>query len=502
MDLPGRPQSYWIASTPETDFPPQPQDAQVDVAILGGGIVGITAAYLLRQAGLRVAVVEAHRIVTGVTGHTTGKLTSQHGILYRDLVSRLGRERAQLYGQANQAAIEKVASLVAERGIECDFRRLPSCTFAERPGDAEIVQEEAEVSRSLGLPASFGKEASLPYPTYGAVCFHNQALFHPRRFLLALADAIPGEGSYVWEETRALDVDEGVRPVVRTDRGRIRAEHCLVATHTPFLDRGLYFARQTPRRSYVLATRLRGEVPLELYISVKPGFHSIRPHPTADGWLVLLGGGQHVTGRGGDTTRYYADLAEYARAHFDLESIEYRWSTQDNYTLDGAPYVGRYSPISDNLYVATGFGGWGMSNGVAAAMMLSDLIQRRENDWLPAFYPARVAQLKGAEHLVEGGARFVQHYAVDRLRHVEQGTPADLAPGEGRVLELEGKKVALYKDEQGGLHALSPSCAHQGCLVRWNAAERTWDCPCHGSRFRPDGTFIHGPTVRDLKGRG
>jgi glycine/D-amino acid oxidase-like deaminating enzyme/nitrite reductase/ring-hydroxylating ferredoxin subunit len=471
----------------------------VDVAILGGGIAGITAGFLLKQAGLRVAVIEAHRIVTGVTGHTTGKLTSQHGTLYRSLVSKVGPERARLYGQANQAAIERVASLVAERGIECDFRRISSCTFAERPEDAEAVQEEAEVCQSLGLPASFTQGSSLPYPTYGSVCFHDQVLFHPRRFLLALAEAIPGEGSFISENTRALDVEEGVRPVVRTDRGRVFAEHCIVATHFPFLDRGLYFARQTSMRSYVLGTRLAGEVPQEFYISVKPGFHSIRPHPTPDGWLVMMGGGQHVTGQGGDTTVCYRDLEEYARSHFDLASVEYRWSAQDNYTLDGLPYVGRYSPVSTNLYVATGFGGWGMSNGIASAMMLTDRILGRDNEWLPAFDPARVAQLKGLESMVQGGAWFVQHYAVERLRRGEPATPEELAPGQGAVVEMAGDKVALYRDEQGALHALSPSCGHLGCIVSWNPAERTWDCPCHGSRYRADGVFIQGPTVKDLK---
>ncbi|MHB0877156.1 MAG: FAD-dependent oxidoreductase [Anaerolineae bacterium] len=498
MTLPGNPESYWIATTAHTDYPPLDGGLRVDVAILGGGIAGITAATVLKEAGAKVAVVEAHRVLEGVTGHTTAKVTAQHGLKYHDLKSRVGHERAQLYGAANLAAVEFIAGAVASRRIDCDFRRISACTFGESPQQLQSIEQEVEAEQALGLPAQFVSDAGLPFATVGAVCLADQALFHPRRYLLHLAQAIPGDGSYVFENTRALDVEESTPVTVRTSRGPLKADNVIVATHFPFLDRGLYFTRLQPWRSYVLAMRLRGEVPQSLLISPKPGYHSIRPHPTADGWIVLIGGQEHVTGHGGDTVARYRAVEEWARGHFDVEAIDYRWSTQDNYSVDGLPFAGKYTPASSRLYVASGFGGWGMTNATAAAMVVTNTILGRDNPWEAAYNPGRLDQLTSVGRFVEGGLTFAQHFAGSRLSSAHKANPASIARGEGEVIEVDGKKVAFYADEGGVLHAVSPFCGHQGCMVTWNSAEKSWDCPCHGSRYRATGEFIHGPTVKDL----
>lgn len=500
MALPGQPQSYWIATTPGSDYPPLQDNMAVDVAILGGGIVGITAATILKKAGLRVALVEARRILTGVTGHTTAKVTSQHGIKYSHLLSRVGRERAAMYGAANQAAVETIAATCAHRGIDAEFRRWPACTFAETAEHREQIVREANAAQELGLPVQFLEQVPLPFPTMGALCFRDQALFHPRKYLMALASAIPGDGSHLFEQTTALDVEESTPLTVVTSRGRLRAEHVIVATHTPFLNRGLYFTRQEASRSYVLAVRLRGEPPQGLFISPKPGYHSVRPHQAADGtWVVLMGGAEHRTGMGGDTVKRYMSVEEWARGHFDVESIDYHWSTQDNVTVDGLPFVGHYTPVSPRLYVATGFAGWGMTNGTAAAVIVSDMVLGRRNDWAPAYDPSRLDQLTSVGKLAKGGVIFTQRFLGPRLLREPSETHITLKRGEGRIVEAGGERVALYADDDGKLHAVTPYCAHQGCLLAWNTAERTWDCPCHGSRYLATGEFIDGPTVRDLK---
>ncbi len=498
MDLPGKGVSYWLDSTPTTSFPVQEGDLAVDVAILGGGIVGVTVGFLLKEAGVRVALVEARRVLEGVTGHTTGKLTSLHALIYRSLIDRFDRERAYLYGQANQAAIELVASIIGQKGIACDFARLPAYTYAVHEDDMAQVESEVEAAQSLDLPASFERNPPLPYHTLGAVCFQNQARFHPRKYLLALANAIPGNGSYILEQTTALDVDDGRPAIVTTNYGKIRAHDVIVATHFPFLDRGLYFTRQTPRLAYVLGVYVVEPVPEGLFISTQPDYHSLRPQPTSDGMMLIAGGGEHVTGQGGDTRQYYRNLDSWVHQHFHVRSIAYRWSTQDNYTVDGLPFVGKYTPASSHLYVATGFFGWGMTNGTAAALLLADTILGRPNPWAAVYDPSRVWRAKTLLGVARRGTESAGQLVTGYLSKGEPLSPDQIRAGEGRVIDYRGKKLAVYREMSGKLHVVSAICGHMGCVVSWNSAETTWDCPCHSSRYTVDGEFIHGPTVKNL----
>lgn len=501
VTLPDRSESYWIASTPETSYPPLEGDITVDVAVLGAGIVGVTAAYLLKQHGVRVALVDARRIVTGVTGHTTAKLTSLHGTKYSEIVSRFDRERARLYADANEGAIRFVSAVVEEHGIDCDLRRMPAYTYTTDAEELERIHAEVEAAREAGLAASFVAESPLPFPIQGAVRVENQAIFHPRKYLLALARMVEGDGSHVLEGTAARDVREGRPCVVTTDRGRIRADHVIVATHFPFLDRGLYFARLEPMRSYALGIRAAEAPPEGMFISLGEDFQSIRPHPTGDGWLIIVGGVLHQTGRSSvPTMQHYRQVEAFAREAFTVESIEYRWSTQDNRTVDGIPYVGTYTPASPHLYTATGFDGWGMSNGTAAAMILADLILKRHNRWAAVYDPARLGQVAKIGQMLRLGVSNVDHLVRDRVQ-VPPLEVSDLAPGEGRVGRVGGEMLAVSRAADGTLQAVAPACAHQGCIVTWNDAEQSWDCPCHGSRYAADGTLLHGPATHGLERR-
>lgn len=502
MTLPERSQSYWIASTPETSYEALEGDLAVDVAVLGGGIVGVTAAYLLKQHGLRVALVEARRIVTGVTGHTTAKLTSLHGLKYSQIVSQFDRERARLYADANEGAIRFVAAVVQERGIDCDLHRMPAFTYTREADELDRIHAEVEAAREAGLEASFVTETTLPYEVAGAVRVENQAIFHPRKYLLGLARLVDGDGSRMFEHTTARDVREGRPCVVTTDHGRIRADHVIVATHYPFLDRGLYFARLEPMRSYALGIRVAEPPPQGMFISTGEDFQSVRPHPENGGWLVIVGGVQHMTGRSSvPTMQHYRAVEAFAREALTVESIDYRWSTQDNRTIDGIPYVGTYTPASPHLFTATGFDGWGMSNGTAAAMILADLILKRHNRWAAAYDPARVGQLTKVGQMLRYGASNVDHLVRDRISQAAPLEVSDLAPGEGRVGKVGGETLAVSRAADGTLHAVAPACAHQGCLVTWNEAEQSWDCPCHGSRYAADGTLLHGPATKGLERR-
>ena len=491
--------SLWLDTSEDAAFPALDRPLSVDVAVLGGGIVGISTALLLKRAGMTVAVLEAHRVGAGVTGHTTAKLSSLHGLVYDQLSSSFGDSGARAYAEANQAGIEQVARWVEEERIDCDFRRKPNYTYASaREGLGDIEKEVAAAQRA-GLPVSYVEETDLPYPVAGAVRLDGQAEFHPRRFVLALAGLIPGDGSHVFEGTRALGVSEGRPARVETTGPPLTAGHIVVATHFPFLDRGLYFARIHPERSYALGLRVRGRTPEGMYISGDQPTRSIRSHPTPDGEILIVGGEGHKTGQGGDTLRRYHELERFAREHWEVESVEYQWASQDNESIDHLPYIGKFAPQSRRLYTATGFHKWGLAQGVAAAMILEDLILGRENPWASLYDPGRMKPLASAKDFVKETANVASRFISDRVTKRGGRDADELAPGEGDIVQLDGQKVAGFRDEDGTLHAVSTACTHMGCQLNWNSGDRSWDCPCHGSRFSPDGEILHGPAVRPLE---
>jgi glycine/D-amino acid oxidase-like deaminating enzyme/nitrite reductase/ring-hydroxylating ferredoxin subunit len=502
-DLPGEPVSLWIATTPETRFPRMAGDISVDVAVLGGGIAGIATAFQLKKSGLTVAVVEADRVVKSVTGNTTAKITSLHALIYDYLINQFGEDEARLYAEAQQAAIERIASVVREYGIDCDFRRTDAYTYAELEEELDKVKAEVEAATRLGLPASFVESTPLPFPVKGAVKFTGQAQFHPRKYLLALVEKIPGDGSHVFEETRAFDIKDEDPCRVETEGGTLTAKSVVVATHFPYYDPNIYFAAMHPGRSYVLGCRLDGPAPEGMYLTAgDEDMHSFRSNLTDDGGTIwMVGGEKHKTGQGGDTEERYKRLEQYARRRFDIRSIEYRWSTQDNNTVDRVPYIGKLSSGSKNLYVATGFGGWGMTNSHVAAVLLADIIQGRENPWAEVFDPSRFKPVTSARDFVSENMNVAKEFMADRIGTPELDDIGKIPTGRGEVVEWEGERVAVYKDEGGRVFSCSAVCTHMGCIVQWNGAEKSWDCPCHGSRFNYDGRVIQGPANKDLGAR-
>ncbi len=499
-ELPGQAESLWMATAPSTDYPPLEEELSVDVVVLGGGIAGLTTALLLKEAGMTVAVTDARRVAAGVSGHTTAKVTSLHTLIYAKLIKQCGKEQARQYADANQAAIERIEQFVREKKIHCDFTRATAYTYTEQVDWMRPIEDEHEAAKSLGLPSFLTDTSELPFPIKIAVGFNNQAHFHPRKYLLALAKSIDGDGSAVLEETAALDVEAGSPCTVKTTRGIIKAKHVVVTTHQPFLIRGFYFARMRLKRSHALGVLVRGQVPQGMYISAEPQFHSFRPQPYNDGrQMLIIGGETYRTGQEPDTAARIRRLEEYARKHFAVESIAYRWATQDNVTADGVPYIGRYSRFSKNLYVATGFGGWGMTNGTAAGMILCDLIRGKKNPWEEVYNPSRMDVTDAAPGIVKDNAIIAKEFTTKHARIPLESDPGTLRPGEGKILRKGIKKIATYKDDRGKVHAVSATCTHMGCIVSWNNGEQSWDCPCHGSRFDVDGNVIQGPAVKSLE---
>ncbi len=500
-DLPGEPTSPWLASTlaDDADVSRLESAESVDVAIVGAGIAGLSAAIELRERDVSVAVLERDRVATGVTGKTTAKLTSQHGRIYDHLRREFGRRQASQYAALQEDAIDAVEDRIDELGIDCGFERVPSYLYGNDPG---AIQREADAARAAGLEASYVTSVPPFERARAAVRFDDQAWFHPREYLLAIADELRADdGASLYEETRVTDLEPGRRPSVRTRAGTVQAGRIVLATGFPILDRAGYFARMHPKRSYVLGLRLDGRPPEGMYYRSGEPYRSVRTHRDDDGDLLLVGGENHKTGQGGSTIERYRRLLGWARERFPVESVDYHWSTQDYVPVDGVPFVGRLGAGAEHVFVATGFRGWGMTNGVAAGGLLADLLTGDEPPEADLFDPLRFTPKPSLGKTLSENADAASQFATDWARALLSPDLATLERGEGTVVREGGRPVACARDADGEMHAVSAVCSHMACLVEWNDAECSWDCPCHGSRFAPDGEVLEGPASDDLDER-
>ena len=428
--------SIW-AETSLPQFPRLQGDKTTQILIIGGGMAGLLCAFRLKQAGADVLLVEAGRICGGVTQNTTAKITSQHGLIYHKLLHKLGREKAGMYLQANQQAVTDFHTLCKD--IPCHFES--QSAFVYSLDDRQALEQEVHALHLLGYPAGLKEDLPLPFHTVGAVKFRHQAQFHPLEFAAHIARDLP-----IYENTPVRAMEE---TTALTDHGRFRAEKVIVATHFPFLNRhGSYFLKLYQHRSYVLALE-NADFPGGMYIGSEENSLSLRAY----GNQLLLGGGGHRTGKQGGGWKELSAFA--ARAYPQAQEIA-RWATQDCISLDGVPYIGQYSRNTPNLFVATGFNKWGMTGSMVAAKILTNLILEQENPWAEVFSPSR----------------------------------SILKP----QLAINGAESVLNL-----LRPTVPRCPHMGCALKWNAAERSWDCTCHGSRFAEDGKLLNNPAQKRLK---
>ena len=503
MDL-GRHASIWLDRAPETAYPRLDGDRSYDVAVVGGGIAGLTTGLLLARAGLSVGVVDQHVVAGGTTGHSTAKVTSQHSVNYLRLRLTLGSGAARTYAHAQEAAKEQIAAFVGDEHIDCDFRRRPAYVYAGSAFQRRLVEREANAAHDAGLPSTFVDDAEVPLPftTHGAMRFGDQAEFDAARYLRGLAGSLEAAGGEIFEHTRARQVHDGDPCVVELESGEIRARHVVVATLMPFLDRGGYFARAFASRSYVVCARTSDPPLGAMLISAGSPIRSLRDVPDGEDELLMVGGESHHVGSADARGERYERLVEFAQRHWDVREITHHWSSQDYSADDGVPYIGRLHPFSNRIRIATGFKKWGITSGTLAGMLISDAILERDNPWGGLFATTRIRPHVEAPRFLLENTRAGVHMVLDRLRERGGRPSEDLAPGEGDIVSHDGHKVAGYRDRDGRLHAVSTRCTHLGCQVRFNAAEDTWDCPCHGSRFSVDGDILNGPATQPLERYG
>jgi glycine/D-amino acid oxidase-like deaminating enzyme/nitrite reductase/ring-hydroxylating ferredoxin subunit len=487
-ELAGKPDCCWVANAPGTNFPELAGEQTSDVVIVGAGIVGLTTALALLEAGKSVIVLEARRVGGQVTGRSSAKITAQHSLIYRHLIDTAGRDIALAYAEANRRGVAQIREWVETLRIDCDYEPRSAFTYTCDPSRLEDIRAEAEAARTFGFDARVLDAAPLPFPTAGALEFPDQAQFNPARYLVGLAAAVQARGGQIFEQSRAMTFDPADRWSVGTGKGQVVADHVVVATNITVKSPVGYANRTQPRSHVAMAFRTDAPEAVDgMFISIDDPTHSIRVGRDADGPLIIALGPRFNTGQDGDVARRFQDLEAWVRIYLPVRDVAWRWCNEDYDTADRMPYVGQPDANeSPGFHVATGFNGWGISNGTAAGLLIASEITTGTRPWGSLYDPTRPAPKDF-------------HQSGDTQSLVDD--VAQIAPGTGGVIERGDEKIAVWRDDAGSLHAVSASCTHKGCTVTWNNADRTWDCPCHGSIFEVDGTVIHGPARKPLPPR-
>jgi glycine/D-amino acid oxidase-like deaminating enzyme/nitrite reductase/ring-hydroxylating ferredoxin subunit len=497
--------SVWAATCKRPRTAKLSRDVEADVCIVGAGIAGLTTAYLLTKAGKDVVVLEDGLIASGMTEMTTAHLSDAIDDRFTDIEKWHGERGAFLAAESHTAAIQRIESIVEELGIDCDFARLHGFLFRD-PGDPQdVLDRELAAARRAGLRARMVPRAPISFDTGPAICFPNQARIHPLKYLSAVASAIRHEGGRIYTNTHADHVEGGQQSHVEVGRHTVRAEAIVVATNTPINDMFSIHTKQAPYMTYVIGARVpTGAIPDALYWDTRTPYHYVRLQPMDTGTngdaeydLLIVGGEDHKSGQADDTDRRHARLERWARVRFhEMREVEFTWAGQCMETVDGLAFIGRNPLDAENVFIATGDSGMGITHGTIAGMILCDLIQGKQNPWATLYDPARKPVRAAAQFVKENldvAAQYVDWFTPSEVQSVRE-----IQPGSGAVLRRGLGKVAVYRDGKGNCTEMSAVCPHLGCIVHWNAAEHSWDCPCHGSRFTASGKVINGPSNVDL----
>jgi len=486
-------------------YPKLDRNFEVDVAIVGAGITGITAALQLIRAGKRVAILEAGEIGKGTTGDSTGNLYVAVQPYYHFIKSKLGGETVKAVAQSRAFSIDFMEALVKEKQIDCFFHRRPWYLYSKDRSNDGLIEREVKTLKEAGLGIQFVDAIPLPVKISKAAKMDGQARFDPLKYITALAEDLVKQGCLIFSNTRFLGV-EGKKPyIVHGEGGKLKAKHVILATHTP---KGINILQSLaiPYRSYAVAVTLRdGQYPNANFWDTSQPHHATSTHSTTSAGLDLLvvADSHHKTGLapGKNHIEMYRQIEAYLERTYEVESIAYRWSAQHYQTLDGVPYIGRASRASENIYLATGYFADGLPYGTIAGILLTDLIMGRKNPWEEIYDPSRIRPPAKYKRLFKENFKVSEEYQKDFPDSVDAKKFSDLEPGEGRTAKIKGEKLAAYRDENRALHILSAVCPHMHCIVNWNDAEKSWDCPCHGSRFTCKGEVIEGPAIENLEKR-
>jgi glycine/D-amino acid oxidase-like deaminating enzyme/nitrite reductase/ring-hydroxylating ferredoxin subunit len=494
------PEPFWRESAQLPVFPKLSQNIKTDVAVVGGGIAGITTAYLLAKGSKKVALIDAGRLVNGTTGHTTAKITAQHGLIYDELINHFGEEFTKKYYEGNMKALSFMEDTIQNENIECNHSKQDAYIYSTTDQYKQKVEKEFEAYLKLGIDSELMEQLPIDLPIKNAVIMRNQAQFHPVKYLKALVDSIVNNGGQIFEQTMAKTINEGESTQVVTEDGyHLDSEYVVIATHFPFYDgMGGYFARLKPDRSYTVGVKTSKEFPGGMYLSAEEPTRSLRYTEDSNGdKLVLIGGDNHKTGQGKDTLEHYNALKDFGNDVFGIEEVKYRWSAQDLVTLDKVPYIGPLTKKHPAILVATGFRKWGMTLGTLAGQILSDHVLGNHNLYSDLFKPSRFKADPSIKKFAKENANVAAQLVKGKL-DIPTKKADDIQNGEGAIVLVNGRRCGGYRNDKGELFVVDTTCTHMGCECSWNHGDHTWDCPCHGSRFSTDGTVIEGPATEPL----
>ena len=496
-----RKQSLWSSSAQLPTFPALDSDVQADVCVVGAGIAGLSVAYLLRRAGKSVVVLDDGVVGNGMTGVTSAHLTCLLDRPYEEIEKIRGQDQALLAARSHQAAIDRIETTVADEGIDCDFERVAGFLFRSPDDNETSLDSEMQAMRRAGIgDAVMMERAPLQgFDTGPCIAVAAQAQFHPLRYVAGLARAIRRLGGDIYLRTHADSIEGGDAARVQAGRHSVVSDAVVVATNAPINDRVAIHTKQAPYMTYVIAAEVaQGSVPRGLYYDTHDPYHYVRVHPRDGREYLIVGGEDHKSGQADDTSERHARLEDWARLRFpEMRAIAASWAGQCMQTLDGLAHIGRNPLDNDNVYVVTGDSGTGLTHGTIAGILLTDLIVGRRTTWQETFDPARKPVLAAGAFLKETANMAAQF--GDWLKPGEVAGEEDIPVGSGALLRDGTRMIAAYRDPAGKLHRMSAVCNHLGCIVHWNAAESTWDCPCHGSRFSRLGKVFNGPANRDLE---
>ncbi|WP_172194713.1 FAD-dependent oxidoreductase [Saccharibacillus qingshengii] len=499
-ELPRYPRSMWRTVTTLPTFPEMHEDIKVDAAVIGAGIAGVTTAYLLSLEGYKVALVDAGQILDGTTGYTTAKISAQHGLIYSEFLTNFRPEIARSYYEANVEGLNFIRDMVKKNGINCDFKEETAYLYTNQDDKLDDLRKEFEAYQELGIPGQWHDSLPIPVAAKGAISMPGQAQFNPLKYLKFLVEKIIENGGLIYENTTIEGAVYGKPIEAYTIDGqhRIYCNEMVVTTHYPFWNVPAgYFTRLSVERSYALAVKPETSFHGGMYLSIDDEKRSIRSAMFEGEEVLIVGGENHPTGKDENTFDHYLALEKFAGETFGSREIPFRWSAQDITTLDKIPYIGPLSSDYPFTFIATGFNKWGMTNGTFAGLLLRDNVIRRSNPHMNTFNPGRFND-KSMNQTVVTGLKMAKELIKGKFGGVDEKI-SNLEPDQGALVRHNGKKVGAYRDPKGELFLVDTTCTHMGCETAWNEAERSWDCPCHGSRFSYTGDVLEGPATDPLE---
>lgn len=489
--------SYWAETAARPSFSKLDKDIKTDVCIIGAGITGIMTAYMLLNKGMKITLIDKGEVCSGVTENTTAKITSQHGLIYNYLEVTFGTEFAKLYLESNEKAINLIEDIIKKENIDCEFERTDNCIYTCTEEYHQRIKDEVETVRRLGLEAEQIEKAKLPFEIKSGIKFPNQAKFHPLKYLYKIVEILKNNGVEIYTNSTVQDTKKGATGYeVITEEYSIKTRYVVMSTHYPIKSfPGLHFLKMYQDRSYAIAIEPNAKFDKGMYISAESPVASFRP---INEELLIIGGQDHKTGDNSTNLDVcYKSLETYAKEIYPSMKVKYKWATQDCVSIDKVPYIGDFSNLMPNYYIATGYKKWGMTTSHIAAQIIRDKILSQKNKYEEIYKATRFQPLKNYKEMGNMLKQSVYSLAINKIK-MPKYKYEDLENDSGGVVEFEGEKMGIYKDKDGKIYAIKPYCKHLGCELSWNNLEKTWDCPCHGSRYDYTGKLINEPATENL----